>query len=174
MTPNDDIARWLAKSSPRAGRTRESSRVRQVSAGAVEAWRPAHQPIAGIVPARGGFAADDGGQPWTELQTQTLIYSQEALGLNDGDIGRYVGRSPQAVARRAEELVREGRLRPRAREGEIASRARRSWEELRPAIRGLYGERVPSGTIGLMLGITPRELTTQLRRLFHEGLPPRR
>jgi hypothetical protein len=154
--------------------TRESPRVRELPAGAVEAWRAAHRVTAGVVPARGGSAADDGRPPWTELQTQTLIYSQEALGLNDADIARYVGRSPQAVARRAEELVRAGRLRPRTREGGIAGRPRRSWEELRPAIRGLYEEKVPSGTIELMLGITPRELTTQLRRLFHEGLPPRR
>jgi hypothetical protein len=151
-----------------------SPRVREVRAGAVEVSRAAHRPTTGVVPARSGSAADDGGPLWTELQTQTLIYSQAALGLHDADIARYVGRSPQAVARRAAGLVRAGRLRPRAHEGGIAGRPRPTWEELRPAIRGLYEEKVPSATIELMLGMTPRELTTQLRRLFHEGLPPRR
>ncbi len=113
---------------------KESRQVRELRAGAVETWWATHQPIAGGVPVRGGSAAGDGGPPWTELQTQTLIYSQEALGLNDAGIARYMGRSPQAVARRAEELVRAGKLRPRAREGGIAGRPRRSWEELRPAI----------------------------------------
>jgi hypothetical protein len=135
---------------------------------------PAHRPTARVVPAHGGSSADDGGPTWTELQTQTIIYSQEALGLNDADIARYVGQSQQAVACRAEELVRAGKLRHRIPTGGIAGRPRRSWEELRPAIRGLYEEKVPSGTIELMLGITPRELATQLRRLFHEGLSPRR
>jgi hypothetical protein len=153
--------------------TRQSSRVRKLPPDLVEVWRAAHRlhPSAGEVPARRESVADGGG-PWTELQTQTLVYSREALGLTDAGIARYVGRSPQSVGRRAEELVRSGRLRPHAGELGLVVPTRRSWQELRSVIRGLYEERVPNGTIELMLGITPMERTTQLRRLFQEGLRP--
>ncbi len=145
--------------------TRESSRVGELPPSGAEASAP---PCGGCA----GNEADDG-RPWTELETQTLIYSQEVLDLGQADFARHAGRSPQALRRRCDELAAEGRLRPRAGETGRCSRTRRSWDELRPAIRGLYEENVPRGTIGLMLGITPTELGTQLRRLFHEGLPRR-
>jgi hypothetical protein len=112
---------------------------------------------------------ENDGRPWTEFQTQTLIYASEALGMSDADLARFVGRSPLAVAHRTDELLKEGKLL----RTEHGSRARRSWNELRPVIRALYEERVPKGTIQLFLGVSPRELETQLRGLFSEGMPRR-
>ena len=149
---------------------RESRRVPELPAGAAEAWRAAHKPRARAAPPLIRSAAhDDDGRPWTELQTQNLIYAREVLGMSDAEIAGFVKRSPQAVARRAQELATEGRLRL----GEVVGLTRRSWEELRPAIRGLYEENVPAGTIELLLGITHMQLATQVGRLIHEGLSRR-
>jgi hypothetical protein len=149
--------------------TREASQVLKLPADAIEARvRRAGRPGARTTPSRFRPPHEGDARPWTALQTQTLIYAREALGMSDAETARFVKRSPQAVARRSQELVAEGR--PRA-DGVVGLRRRLGGST--PGDSRTYEENVPAGTIEFMLGITPMQLATQVRRLLHEGLSRR-
>ncbi len=97
------------------------------------------------------------------------------MGMSNPEIATFLDIPAPDVESHVAELVEDDRLGARVGEvqGPTGRRGTKAWDHLRPAIREMYEENTPHGSIRFMLGITPIELNTQLRRLFKEGLQRR-